>query len=139
MSSSRGPHSSLTAASATSDSQSCSTESTPVNRRAYAAHFRWAPAVDHRSQQRSWPGFLEPGVFWVNIDRALTDADIARAVPGKRSWLNEQRRLGKTICSVITDARLAALGVKVAEDFSPSVPFVATASAAWWLQKPSRR
>jgi hypothetical protein len=41
----------------------------------------------------------------------------------------EQKRLGKTICSIINEARLASLGVMVEEGFRPSVPFVATASA----------
>jgi hypothetical protein len=37
--------------------------------------------------------------------------------------------LGKTICSMINEARLAALGGKVDDLFGPSVPFAATASA----------
>lgn len=85
------------------------------------------PQVDHRAQQQAWTGLTLESLG--NIDRVLTDEDILRADSEKRAWLEEQRRLGKTICSMINEARLAALGVKVEEGFRPSVPFVATASA----------
>ena len=85
------------------------------------------PQVDHRALQQGWTGLTLESLG--NIDRTLTDDDILRADAEKRAWLEDQKRLGKTICSIINEARLAALGVKVEDGFRPSVPFVATASA----------
>lgn len=85
------------------------------------------PQIDHRAQQQAWTGLTLESLG--NVDRLLTDEDILRAHSEKRMWLEDQKRLGKTICSMINEARLAALGVEVEEGFRPSVPFVATASA----------
>jgi hypothetical protein len=48
-----------------------------------------------------------------------------------RPWLQEQLQQGKTICSTIAEGQArSALGVTLTTGFKPSVPFVATASAA---------
>lgn len=63
--------------------------------------------------------------------RLLTEDDIAQAAEDKRDSLRERKREGKTLCSIISEAVLAAkLGVEVQEGFKPSAPFVATAAAA---------
>ncbi len=63
--------------------------------------------------------------------RPLTDEDVAAAAPEKQSWLRQCQREGKRICSIITEAQLAQrLSVQLSEGFRPSVPFVASASAA---------
>jgi molybdopterin/thiamine biosynthesis adenylyltransferase len=58
--------------------------------------------------------------------RALTDSDVAAAVPEKQNWLRTQ--LGKPICSILTVAHELA-GAGLLPGFRPSVPFVATMSA----------
>ena len=47
-----------------------------------------------------------------------------------REWLQHQVLLGKTVCSTISEAQSRSLGIELDEGFNPSVPFVATASAA---------
>jgi hypothetical protein len=86
------------------------------------------PEIDHRALQAKWTG-LSPSSL-DRIDRTLTDDDIRQANPGRRAWLEEQRRQGKNICSLISEASLTALGVDAEGGFRPSVPFVATASSA---------
>jgi hypothetical protein len=62
-------------------------------------------------------------------DGIICEANIESAPQEKRAWLRE--RLGKKVCSVVSDAALEKLGAKPdQEDFSPSVPFVACMSAA---------
>lgn len=63
-------------------------------------------------------------------NRLLTDEDIANADEAARPWLYEQQRQGKTICSTIAAGMAERLGLQLAKGFRPSVPFVATASAA---------
>lgn len=63
--------------------------------------------------------------------RLLTAQDVDAAAEADRPWLREQLQKGRTICSTIAEGQArAALGVDLAEGFKPSVPFVATASAA---------
>ena len=88
-----------------------------------------APKIDERQLQSQWTGLSAESL--IDTGRLLTEDDIARAAESKREWLRAQARAGKTVCSVITEAALArSLGVDVEEGFRPSVPFVATASAA---------
>lgn len=63
-------------------------------------------------------------------NRLISDEDIAMAGESAREWLREQQREGGTICSTISNGMADRLGLKLAKDFRPSVPFVATASAA---------
>lgn len=64
-----------------------------------------------------------------NPDATITEEDISMAPPEKKAWL--RARLGKTTCSVVSEATIAALaGNSGDKDFSPSVPFVACMSAA---------
>ena len=60
----------------------------------------------------------------------MTEQDILQAQPSQHDWLRSQFAQGKTICATITEAQSRALGLATEEGFSPSVPFVATASAA---------
>jgi molybdopterin/thiamine biosynthesis adenylyltransferase len=63
-------------------------------------------------------------------NRLITDEDIAKADEPAREWLREQQRAGQTICSTISTGMADKLGLALAKGFRPSVPFVATASAA---------
>jgi hypothetical protein len=63
-------------------------------------------------------------------NRLITDEDIAKADEPAREWLREQQRAGQTICSTISTGMADRLGLALAKGFRPSVPFVATASAA---------
>lgn len=63
----------------------------------------------------------------VEPTRPLTMSDVAAAAPEKRAWLRLQ--IGKPICSVLESASELAAG-HVKAGFRPSVPFVATMSAA---------
>jgi len=68
-------------------------------------------------------------------NRPITDKDIADAAEAARPFLKEQQRLGGTICSTMEAAQAAGLGLKLKSGFRPSVPFVATAAAAFvWAQ-----
>lgn len=51
------------------------------------------PQVDHRAQQETWTGLIRESLG--NIDRLLTEEDIARADPEKRAWLEEQCASGR--------------------------------------------
>jgi hypothetical protein len=61
-------------------------------------------------------------------DEVIGDTHLALAPGHLRDWL--AARKGKTVCSVLSEAALAQMGVDSAQAFRPSVPFVATASAA---------
>lgn len=53
------------------------------------------------------------------------------AEPARQAWLREQRKAGRTLCSVIAAAQAEkALGIQLDDGFLPSVPFVASAAAA---------
>ena len=63
--------------------------------------------------------------------RLLTETDVDGADEAHKPWLRERLQKGRTVCSTIVDGQArAALGVTLAAGFKPSVPFVATASAA---------
>lgn len=62
--------------------------------------------------------------------RALTDSDIATAKAELRPWLQEQQRLGRTLCATIAEAQARQVGLNLAAGFRPSAPFVAAMSAA---------
>lgn len=62
--------------------------------------------------------------------RQLNELDVTQAEESQRSWLRDQVAKGKTVCATITDAKSRLLGLNLENGFSPSVPFVATASAA---------
>jgi hypothetical protein len=88
-----------------------------------------AKKVDERILQSSLTGLQLESL--TEIGRCLTEEDIARASDDKKEWLRECAKAGKTVCSVITEAAAASkLGVELEIGFRPSVPFVATASAA---------
>jgi hypothetical protein len=87
------------------------------------------PRVDEKCLQSRWNG-LQRGSLG-DANRVLSDQDIESADEQKQEWLKEQRRQGKTICSIITEAQLAArLGISANDGFRPSAPFVASASAS---------
>jgi hypothetical protein len=66
-----------------------------------------------------------------DMGRLLTEEDIAQAPEDKRDSLRARKKEGKTLCSIFSEAALAAkLGVEVQEGFRPSAPFVATAASA---------
>lgn len=58
----------------------------------------------------------------------IDDRHVAGAPPHMREWLHARK--GKTVCSVLSEAALAHMGVNSTEAFRPSVPFVATAAAS---------
>lgn len=87
-----------------------------------------APQVDERLLQSRLTGLNIDSL--TDIGRILTEADIEQAVEDKRNWLRERAKEGKTVCSVISEAAIAKLGVEVEDGFRPSAPFVATAAAA---------
>jgi molybdopterin/thiamine biosynthesis adenylyltransferase len=87
------------------------------------------PKCDEKALQSRWTGLSRDALHDAN--RQLSDQDIATADESKRRWLRECQREGKTVCSIITEAQLASrLGVTANSGFRPSVPFVASASAA---------
>jgi molybdopterin/thiamine biosynthesis adenylyltransferase len=73
---------------------------------------------------------LDRSSFEGDPNRLITDEDIGKADESARAWLREQQRTGQTICSTISAGMASRLGLALAKDFRPSVPFVATASAA---------
>ncbi|MBS0418660.1 MAG: ThiF family adenylyltransferase [Proteobacteria bacterium] len=88
-----------------------------------------APQLDEKALQSRWTGLRRDSLDDAN--RQLSDRDIVTADESKREWLRARQREGKTVCSVVTEAQLAArLGVAANEGFRPSVPFVAAASAS---------
>ncbi len=88
-----------------------------------------APKIDDRKLQSRTTG-LSIASLGTDHSRQLTEEDILQADDSHRDWLREQKAEGKTICATITAAQSRTLGLATQEGFSPSVPFVATASAA---------
>ncbi|MEQ1801887.1 MAG: ThiF family adenylyltransferase [Gammaproteobacteria bacterium] len=91
----------------------------------------WFEAAKHdeKTLQSRWTGLSSDSLR--DSNRQLSDQDIAVADESKRQWLRERQREGKTVCSIITEAQLATrLGIAANKGFRPSVPFVASASAA---------
>lgn len=87
------------------------------------------PKIDERLLQSRLTGLNNTSLC--DTGRLLTEEDIAQAAEEKRDWLRKRKEGGKTLCSIISEAVLAArLGVEVQDGFRPSVPFVATAAAA---------
>ncbi len=85
--------------------------------------------VDERLLQSRLTGLSNTSL--TDTGRLLTEEDIAQAAEEKRDWLRKRKSEGRTLCSIISEAVLAAkLGVEVQDGFRPSVPFVATAAAA---------
>lgn len=87
------------------------------------------PVLDGRMLQARSTG-LSHASLDSDQGRQLTELDVSQADDSKRSWLREQLAQGKTVCATITDAQSRSLGLELENGFSPSVPFVATASAA---------
>lgn len=88
-----------------------------------------AEKVDERKEQSRLTGLNINSL--ADGGRQLTDEDIQSAAEEKQAWLRERKKEGKTLCSIISEAALTAkLGVDVEDGFTPSVPFIATASAA---------
>jgi hypothetical protein len=88
-----------------------------------------APPVDAKTLQSEATGLHRDSLD--NLDRELTEEDVAAALEPRRGWLEARRREGKKLCSIITEAQMEArLKAPLAEGFRPSVPFVATAAAA---------
>jgi molybdopterin/thiamine biosynthesis adenylyltransferase len=88
-----------------------------------------ASQVDEKALQSRWTGLRRDSLDDAN--RPLSNQDIAGAEESKREWLRARQLEGKTVCSIITEAQLAArLGVAANDGFRPSVPFVASASAS---------
>ncbi|MCW5667826.1 MAG: ThiF family adenylyltransferase [Piscinibacter sp.] len=88
-----------------------------------------APRVNERMQQSKATG-LSIESLSTDLNRQLTEQDILQAQPLQRDWLRSQLTQGKTICATISEAQSRTLGLMTEDGFSPSVPFVATASAA---------
>ncbi|HOX68982.1 MAG TPA: hypothetical protein PKV56_14045 [Burkholderiaceae bacterium] len=88
-----------------------------------------APKVDERTLQSRATG-LSVESLSIGLNRQLTEQDVLQAHETQRDWLRSQMAQGKTICAAITEAQTRALGMNTVVGFSPSVPFVATASAA---------
>ena len=61
--------------------------------------------------------------------RGLDDRDIAAARAELRPWLEEQQRLGRTVCATIAEAHARRVGMNLTSGFRPSAPFVAAMSA----------
>lgn len=88
-----------------------------------------APHLDEKEVQSRLTGLRRESLD--DATRQLSDQDIAIADESKREWLRDRQREGKPVCSVISEAQLAArLGIAANEGFRPSVPFVASASAS---------
>lgn len=88
------------------------------------------PTVDERVAQTKATG-LSFDSLRGDHGRFLIAADIEAADEEHRVWLQQQLQKGRTICSTIAEGQArAALGVDLVTEFKPSVPFVATASAA---------
>ncbi|WP_207000026.1 ThiF family adenylyltransferase [Trinickia mobilis] len=87
------------------------------------------PNEDYIAQQVEATG-LHKSSLEGDPNRLINDTDIAAADESAREWLREQQRQGKTICSTVSTGVAENLGLKLAKGFRPSVPFVATASAA---------
>ena len=86
------------------------------------------PRVDERELQAKATG-LSLQSLGSDLNRPLTEQDVLEADESKRAWLSELLVQGKTVCATISEAQSRALGLDLEKGFSPSVPFVATASA----------
>ncbi len=85
-----------------------------------------APAGESaRAVQRRLTGLADRTL--VDLTRTLSESDVAAARAEKQPWLRGQ--VGKPLCSVLEAAGELAEGEQVT-GFRPSVPFVATMSAA---------
>lgn len=87
------------------------------------------PNEDHSALQAQATG-LHRRSLEGDQNRPITDEDIAMAEESSRERLHELQRQGLTICSTVSTGIADMLGLKLAKGFRPSVPFVATASAA---------
>lgn len=61
-------------------------------------------------------------------DEVVTQDDVERAPPEKRQWLAE--KVGKPICSIVSEATVRELTDGHQSGFEPSVPFVATLASS---------
>lgn len=85
--------------------------------------------VDERQTQSRVTGLRLSSLN--DASRFLTEEDIQQADSEKRDWLRRMMQEGKNICSIMSEAAMTEhLGVKLSQGFRPSVPFVASASAA---------
>lgn len=87
------------------------------------------PVGDERKPQAELTG-LSMASLTSDQGRLLTAQDVLAAEESKRAWLSEELAQHKTICATISDAQASALKLSTEHGFNPSVPFVATASAA---------
>ena len=87
------------------------------------------PVLDKRLLQAKTTG-LSNASLDSDHGRQLNQLDVTQAEESHRPWLRDQIAQGKTVCATITDAKSRLLGLNLENGFSPSVPFVATASAA---------
>ncbi|HWT19225.1 MAG TPA: ThiF family adenylyltransferase [Variovorax sp.] len=87
------------------------------------------PVEDERKLQAKATG-LSMTSLDSDLGRPLTQQDVSNAEESERAWLSEQLTQGKTVCATISEAQSRLLGMDIEEGFNPSVPFVATVSAA---------
>lgn len=86
-------------------------------------------AIDDQKELSRITGI--PSNLLEDMDRTLSDHELSLVDERKREWVGKRVRHGKNLCSIMSEAAmLAGLGVEVEDGFEPSVPFVATASAA---------
>ena len=87
------------------------------------------PRINERELQARATG-LSMQSLGSDLNRPLTEQDVSEADESKRAWLGERMAQGKTVCAIISEAQSRSLGLELEQGFSPSVPFVATVSAA---------
>lgn len=87
------------------------------------------PIGDERKLQARATG-LSIASLSSDFGRPLTEQDVSEAEESKRAWLGELLAHGRTVCATIGEAQSRSLGLTIDRGFNPSVPFVATASAA---------
>lgn len=87
------------------------------------------PQVDLAAAQQRATGLSQASLNG-DANRPLSDVDIDAASEEFRPWLRDQQRKGATVCSTIASGMAERLGLVFSPGFRPSVPFVATASAA---------
>jgi hypothetical protein len=87
------------------------------------------PQVDLVAAQQRTTGLSQASLNG-DANRRLSDEDIEAAKEEFRPWLRDQQRKGATVCSTVATGIAQRLGLVFSPDFRPSVPFVATASAA---------
>lgn len=87
------------------------------------------PNKDHLEEQSEATG-LSRASLGGDQNRPISDADIDAAAEASRPWLQEQQRLGRTLCSTMQMAQVEGLGLRLKKGFLPSVPFIASAAAA---------